>query len=500
MDKDLESIQEARNLAKLAREAQKSLSEFSQEKIDKIVKKMAERGREEAERLARLACEETKLGVYEDKVTKNKFATETVYEFIKDMKTVGFIREDKDKKLYEIAEPMGVILGIIPTTNPTSTLLYKSLIAIKARNCIIFSPHPRARDCSLESAIIMAEAAESEGAPKGTISCISIPTMQAVNELMRSPDIDLILATGGSAMVKAAYSSGTPAYGVGPGNVPCFVERTANIKSAVSDIFVSKCFDNGIVCSSEQAVIADNPIKEELIEEMKKNGAYFLTKEEANKLAAILIMPTGLVNPELVGQPAQYIAKQVEISVPKETRLLIAELDSVGKDYPLSREKLSPVLAFYTEKDWQNACKRCIELLKFGGLGHTLVIHSNDESVIREFALKKPAFRILVNCPGSQGGIGVNTGLDPALTLGCGTLGGGITADNITPLHLLNIKRLAYPLKRVEVKKRILDGRAAVEIAREEAHPEEKRGLSEKEIESIVEQFLKERGKKAVGV
>ncbi len=500
MDRDLQSIQEARDLAQKARKAFEQLEHFSQEKIDRIVAEMAKRAEAEAERLARLAVEDTGLGVVEHKVQKNLFAARNVYNAIKDLKTVGFIREDNVNKVYEIAEPMGVIMGIIPTTNPTSTIIYKALISIKARNTIVFSPHPNAVKCSLETARVLEEAGVSAGAPPGCVQCLSIITKEGTNALMHHPDIALILATGGSAMVKAAYSAGKPAIGVGPGNVPAYIESSADIKKAVSDIFASKTFDNGVICASEQAIIVDANIEKEVREEVVRQGGYFLSKDEIRVVEKILFSPKGLPASDIVGQSAQFIARKAGITVPDNTRLLVAELDGVGPAYPLSKEKLSPVIAFYVEKDWRSACERCIEMLEFGGMGHTLVIHSNNEDVIREFALRKPAFRILVNTPGSQGAIGGTTGLFPSLTLGCGTWGGSITADNVGPHHLMNIKRLAYEIRPVEPVKVQVDGRRAVERAvakrSEPVTPPPRGKLTEEEIERIVREFLKQRGRR----
>ncbi|MCL6614693.1 MAG: aldehyde dehydrogenase family protein, partial [Firmicutes bacterium] len=331
-------------------------------------------------------------------------------------------------------------------TNPTSTVMFKALIAVKARNAIVFSPHPRAVGCSREAARIMEEAAVAAGAPRGIIGCLSLCTREATNELMHHPKVALILATGGSAMVKAAYSTGKPAYGVGPGNVPAFIERTADIPRAVRDIFTSKTFDNGTICASEQAIVTEEPVAEQVIRECERQGGFFVGPSELPSLERTVMMPEGGVNPQVVGRSAKEIAGRAGIKVPEGTRVLIARLAGVGKSHPLSAEKLCPVLAFYVEPDWQKACERCIELLSFGGLGHTLAIHSRNQEVIMEFALKKPVFRILVNTPSSQGAIGLTTGLPPSLTLGCGTWGGNSTSDNVGPLHLINRKRLAYHL------------------------------------------------------
>lgn len=445
-NKDLLSIQEARELVAKAHKAQEILAGFEQAKIDRIIRAMFQAGYDNARRLAMMAVEETGFGVVEDKVLKNQFATKNVYEHIKNMCTVGVISEDRNGRVIEIAEPMGVILGIIPSTNPTSTVMYKALIALKARNAILFSPHPRAAKCSLEAARIMEEAAVSAGAPQGVIGCLTLCTKEGTDELMRLPQVAVILATGGSAMVKAAYSAGKPAYGVGPGNVPAFIERTADIPKAVADILASKTFDNGTICASEQAIVTEEIIAEQVISELKRQGGYFLPDEDLVAVEKTVILPAGGVNPRVVGQSPKVIADLAGIKIPEKTRVLVARLNEVGKKSPLSAEKLCPVLAFYIEKDWQKACERCYELIQFGGVGHSLVIHSQNNKVIYEFAMKKPVFRILVNTPSSQGAIGLTTGLEPALTLGCGTWGGSITADNVGPLHLINRKRLAYHL------------------------------------------------------
>ena len=445
-NQDLLSIQEARELLIQAHEAQEALREFDQARIDRIVEAMARAGLENAQRLATLAVEETGIGVVADKVVKNQFAAQNVAAYIREMRTVGIIHEDPARKVVEIAEPMGVVVGLVPTTNPTSTVIYKALISLKSRNSIVFSPHPRAAKCTCEAARIMAEAALAAGAPQGVVGCLTLTTKEATDELMHHKLTAVILATGGSAMVKAAYSAGKPAYGVGPGNVPAFIERTADIPQAVTDILASKTFDNGTICASEQSIIADAPIAEQVIAELKRQGGYFLTETEVPLLEKTVMLPAGGVNPKVVGQSPKVIAEMAGIAIPEKTRVLMARLSGVGKKYPLSAEKLCPVLAFYTEADWQKACERCYELLEFGGIGHSLVIHSQNDRVIREFALKKPVFRILVNTPSSQGAIGLTTGLAPALTLGCGTWGGSITADNVGPLHLINRKRLAYSL------------------------------------------------------
>ncbi len=447
-DKDLESIQEARHLAAKAKEAQLEYRHYNQEQVDKIIKAMAEAGFEAAERLATLAHQETGFGKVSDKVIKNQFATRNVYESIKNLKTVGVIDIQKNGKVVKIAEPMGIIAALIPSTNPTSTAMFKTLISLKCRNGIVASPHPKAINCTIEALKIMSDAAEKAGAPKGLIQCLSIPTLEGTEALMKDKNIDLILATGSMSMVKAAYSCGKPAYGVGPGNVPAFIEKTANIKKAVSDIVYGTTFDNGVLCSSEQAMVVDNPIKVKVIEEAKKLGCYFLTPEEKKKLEVKVVNGSKL-NTDIVGKTAKWIADYAGISVPENTLVLVAECYKVGKEEPLSIEKLSPILAFYTVDGWLEGCHRCIELLELGGIGHTLAIHSNDMEIIMKFALEKPAFRIVVNTPSSVGAVGYTTGLTPSMTLGPGTWGGSIVSENVTAYHLMNIKTLAFETKAV---------------------------------------------------
>ena len=449
VDRDLTSIAEARALAQRAKKAWLELAEFSQEKIDAIVDAMAAAATPQAEAFARMAVEETGYGVVADKIQKNLFASEKIYKFIRPMKTVGVVARHEDTRVIEIAEPFGVVAGIVPTTNPTSTAIYKILIAIKARCTIVLSPHPSAVKCITRVAEVMNEAATRAGAPAGSINWMTTVTLEGTQELMKHRDVAVILATGGMGLVRAAYSAGKPAYGVGPGNAPAFIERTANVKKAVSDIITGKTFDNGLLCSSENSVVADEAVVDEVRREFLAQGGYFLNKAETDAVARVLISPQRLPNPALVGKSAIFIAEKCGITVPAGTRVLIAPLDGVGRDYPLSIEKLCPVLSFYVVKDWHEGCERCKQILKYGGMGHTMSIHSKNDQVILEFGLKKPAFRIIVNSPTTLGSIGLTTGLDPAMTLGCGGYGGNITSDNISPKHLLNIKRLAYELTPV---------------------------------------------------
>jgi acetaldehyde dehydrogenase (acetylating) len=446
-NKDLESIAQARALASAARQAQSQLAELSQEHIDAIVTAMAEAITPQAEALARLAVEETGYGVVADKVQKNLFSSRQVYEFIKPMKTVGVVNRIEEKKIVEIGEPFGVVAAIVPSTNPTSTAIYKVLIALKARCAIVVSPHPAAVRCITRSVEIMCDAACRAGAPAGSIGWMTTVTLEGTQELMKHRDVAVILATGGMGLVRAAYSSGKPAYGVGPGNAPCYIERSADLKKAASDVIIGKTFDNGVLCSSPNSVVVDEAVAEETRRQLVAEGAYFMNAAEMEALAKVLVTPQRLPNPALVGKPADYIARQIGITLPSGTRALIAPLIGVGRDYPLSIEKLCPVLSFYVVKDWREGCERCIQILRYGGMGHTMSIHSKNEDVILQFGLKKPAFRICVNTPTTHGSIGLTTGLDPAMTLGCGGWGGNITSDNISPRHLLNIKRLAYEVR-----------------------------------------------------
>lgn len=449
-DADLLAIQEVRDLMARAVEAQKILAEFTQEKVDAIVAAMARAAQEASVSLAQAAHDETGFGNVPDKTIKNQFCCINLYEAIKDMKTVGILRQDREKKIWEVASPLGVVAAIIPSTNPTSTTIFKALISVKARNAAVISPHPSAKRCILETTRILSEAARGAGAPDGILGCLTNPTLEATQELMSHRRTAVILATGGHGLVKAAYSSGRPAFGVGPGNVPAYIEQTANVAKAVRDVINGKTFDYGTLCSSEQSLICDEAIKDAVIEECKRNGAYFLSDDEIAKVSRVVVTEKFTANPMIVGKPAPYIAEQAGFHVPPTTRVLIAPLAGVGKKYPLSIEKLSPVLSFYVVKDWREGCERCVEVLNFGGLGHTLALHCNDESIVREFALRKPVFRLVVNTLASIGAVGSTTGLFPSMTLGCGAPGGNITSDNISPMHLINIRRVAFELREYQ--------------------------------------------------
>lgn len=447
---DLQSIQEARQLICNAKKAQEIYKSFSQEKIDEIIAAVADIAYRNSEALAKSACTETGFGTWKDKIIKNKFASNFVFNYIKDMKTVGVLKIDTSSKIIEVAVPVGVITALVPSTNPTSTVIYKALIALKAGNAIIFSPHPSAKKCIMETVKLLHAAAVKAGAPEGIIGCPSLLSIEGTNELMKNHDVSLILATGGEAMVKAAYSSGTPAIGVGPGNGPAFIEKSANYASAVKKIIQSKTFDNGVICASEQSVIVEECSREAVIAEFKKQGAHFLTPEQSDKLGAFILRENGTMNPKIVGKDAQTIANLANITIPPETTVLISEQTSVEKNNPYAREKLAPILAFYHAENWEKACDLCVRILMNEGKGHTLVLHSNNESIIKEFALKKPVSRLLINTPGSLGGIGASTNLIPALTLGCGAIGGSSTSDNVGPLNLVNIKRMAYGVRELD--------------------------------------------------
>ena len=452
LDKDLAARQEARVLAREAGHAQHILADFSQEKLDTIVEAIAAAFASEAKPLAEMAVQETGFGNVEDKVRKNRFASETVAKAVRGMKTVGLLRRRAEEKLWEIGVPVGVIAAIVPSTNPTSTVCYKAMIALKAGNPIIFSPHPKAVTCTRRAAELVAQAAEGAGAPKGSVACLSIPSMAGCQELMGAEQVRLILATGGPAMVKAAYSSGKPAIGVGAGNGPAYIHNSADVSRALSNIARSKTFDNGTVCASEQSIIVERGMESKVVEEAKRQGYYFLSTGEAEKLSKILFRPNGALNPEVVGKPASRLAELAGFSVPQTAKILVAREREAGIAYPYSMEKLCPVLAFYVMDSEDAVLQKCIEILDFEGSGHTFAIHAEDETVIRKFAEKIPVSRFLVNTPAALGGIGATTGLFPALTLGCGAVGGSSSSNNISPLDLINIRRVAWDTEEPKEK------------------------------------------------
>jgi len=450
-DRDLISIQEARHSVERAHEAQKKFAAFSQQQVDAVVESCANAATEAGESLARLAVEETGYGNVPDKITKNRLASVDVPRAIRGMRTVGVIREDREKGIIEIAAPVGVVAAVIPSTNPTSTAIYKTLISLKAQNAIVLSPHPTAMRCICESASVLRQAALKMGAPEGLITCLEHPTMQGTQELMKNRLTGVILATGGTGLVRAAYSSGRPAYGVGPGNVPALIERTANVKKAVADIFAGKTFDYGTICSSEQAIVTEEAVREQVLEECRKQGAYFLSAGEIDRLGSLVFLGGAHVpNTQVVGRPATTIAEMAGIKVPPSTRVLIAQLDGIGREVPLSAEKLSPILAFYSAPNLAAAIDICVRLLEHGGAGHTASIHSQSEAAVKQYGLAVPAFRIAVNTSSVHGSIGYSTNLFPAMTLGCGSPGGNITSDNIGPQHLMNVKRVAWESRPIE--------------------------------------------------
>ena len=498
MDADLRSIQEARDLVERAAKASRAFATADQQTVDRIVTAVARAASANAEPLARAAVDETRMGVYEHKIIKNRFASDFLLEFILPMRTVGVLREDAKRGIRELAVPMGVVGAIIPTTNPTSTAIYKALISIKARNAIVMSPHPRATRCVVETCRVLEEAAVAAGAPPGLINTMSEPTLEGTNALMRHKLTAVILATGGTDLVRAVYTAGKPAYGVGPGNVPAIIERTARVAKAVADIVDGKTFDAGVLCSAENSVVCDAPIEREVRDAFRREQAHFCSPDEKRALERAMIPPGGKgIEPEVVGQQPAAIAKRAGFTVPDGTRLLVVDLTAVGRADPLSREKLSPVLGFYVENGWEACCQRAIELLRFGGLGHSLGIHSQDQHVIDRFFEEKPELRIIVNSNVALGAVGYTTGFAPAMTLGPGTWGGSITSDNVTPMHLVNIKRLGTEIRPYH------DPLRRGTAARDELPAPSQRSsgsppsidapvLSALEVERVVEEFLRD--------
>lgn len=444
-DKDLRSIQEARDLARAGKIAADKIATYTEEQIDKILRNMVKVAEEHAVCLAQMAVEETGFGKVEDKTFKNHLASTILYDSIKNMKTMGVIGRDEINRTIEVADPVGLVMGIVPSTNPTSTAIYKSMIAIKSRNAIVFAPHPSAAKCTLKAVELMRDAAIEAGAPENIISAVSIPTIGATNELMKCNEVSIIIATGGPGMVKAAYSSGKPALGVGAGNSPAYIEKTADVQKAVRNIMASKTFDNGTICASEQSIICEECNEAAVIAEFKKQGGYFMNEEETNKVCALLFKNGHAMNAKFVGRSAQVIASAAGFSIPEGTKVLIGRQNGVGAGNPLSFEKLTTVLAFYTVKDCYAAKELSLQLLQ-NGIGHTMSMHTESEEIVMALSTL-PASRILVNTGSAQGGTGASSGLAPAFTLGCGTWGGSSTSENVTPMQLLNIKKVAYGLK-----------------------------------------------------
>jgi acetaldehyde dehydrogenase (acetylating) len=450
-DKDLISVQQARDLVEAAHRAQAELARFDQAKINHICEAMSQAALRESPRVAALAVEETGYGVAADKHEKNRFAAEDVWNYFKNLRTVGVVSETKD--VVEIASPRGVVAGIIPSTNPTSTAIFKILIAIKSRNAIVLSPHPSAARCINETVKVMRDAGAKAGLPAEAIGCMTTATIEGTEALMKHKMTAVILATGGIGLVRAAYSSGKPAFGVGPGNVPVYIERSADVPKAVQDIFTGKCFDNGTICASEQAVVVDAPIEMAVREQFKLQGGYFVSQAEADLLAKIVATPQRHLNPGIVGKSVAVIANLAGISVPPGTRCLMVDVGGVGRDYPLSMEKLSPILAFYVADGLERGAARCNEVLHYGGMGHTAGIHTRSREAAVRYGSEMPASRITVNTPTTHGAIGFSTALPPSMTLGCGSWGGNVTSDNVSPLHLMDIKRVAFETRPVASKR-----------------------------------------------
>ncbi|HEY0324047.1 MAG TPA: aldehyde dehydrogenase family protein [Pyrinomonadaceae bacterium] len=499
VDKDLVSVQQARDLVEAAHRAQVELARFDQAKIDRICEAMARAAIREAARLGALAVEETGYGVPADKETKNRFASEDVWDYFKGLRTVGVVSESKD--VVEIASPRGVVAGIIPSTNPTSTAIFKCLISIKSRNAIVLSPHPSAARCINETVRVIREAAIKEGLPADAIGCMTTATIEGTEALMKHKQTAVILATGGIGLVRAAYSSGKPAFGVGPGNVPVFIERTANVAKAVQDILTGKTFDNGTICASEQAVVCDAPIEKEVREQFRAQGAHFLSASEAEQLAKVVVTPQRSLNAGIVGRSVEVIAKLAGLNVPAGTRCLMADVGGVGREHPLSMEKLSPILAFYVEDGVTRGAARCFEILSYGGMGHTAGIHTQSREAAVRYGSEMPASRITVNTPTTHGAIGFSTALPPSMTLGCGSWGGNVTSDNVSPLHLMDIKRVAFetrPVKSnrpaVEVAKPIEMQAALSAPAPAQSSASAGKNIGREEIAAIVDRFLAGRG------
>jgi len=496
VDADLRSVQEARDLVSRAAEAQRQFASATQEQVDAVVTAMARAASQAAESLARQAVDETRMGIYEHKIIKNRFASEVLLEYVLPIRTVGVLREDAIRKVRELAVPMGVVGAIIPTTNPTSTAIYKAIISVKARNAIVMSPHPRATRCTVATGEVLEQAAKGAGAPPGLVNVMTTPTLEGTSALMRHRETAVVLATGGSDMVRAVYTSGKPAYGVGPGNVPSIIERTALIDKAVADVVDGKTFDAGVLCSSENAVIVDTPVEGAVRAAFLRERAHFCTPEEKRALEAYMIPASGKgINPEVVGQPPGDVARRAGFQIAPDRKLLIVELNDVGPTDPLSREKLCPVLGYYVEDGWEACCRRAIALLRYGGVGHSLGLHSRDPQVIDRFFHEKPAFRIIVNSNTAIGAVGYTTGFAPAMTLGPGSWGGSITSDNITPLHLINIKRIGEEVQSYRDPLRDADttpGKATRSITAAPNQKGQVEALAHVEIRRVVDAFLAE--------
>ena len=496
-DKDLNSQQEARNAVDSAHLAFKTVAKFDQTKIDRICEAMANVALAEAARLGAMANEETGFGIAADKREKNRFAAEDVWNYFRSLKTVGVIRQSES--IVEIASPRGVVAAIIPSTNPTSTAIFKVIIAIKSRNSIVISPHPSAAKCIAETVRIMREVGVKEGLPPDAIYCLSNSTLEGTETLMKHKRTAVILATGGIGLVRAAYSSGKPAFGVGPGNVPVFIEKTADVQKAVSDILTSTCFDNGTICASEQSVIVDAPIENEVREQFKAQGGHFLNQNDAEAVGKILLTEHRTLNPKIVGKSAEFISNLAGISIPPGTRCLIADCGGVGRDFPWSIEKLSPTLAFFVADGIEAGANRCEEILQFGGMGHTAGMHTQSREAAIRYGEQMPASRVIINSPTTHGAIGFSTDLAPSMTLGCGSWGGNVTSDNVSPIHLMDIKRVAFETHAVENQKSRVESRENfgtrnfTENNKRKFTNDKKQKIKREEIAAIVDKFLSEK-------
>ncbi|HUF05309.1 MAG TPA: aldehyde dehydrogenase family protein [Aridibacter sp.] len=485
-DKDLVSQQEARDAVDAAHLAFQELGRFDQARVDAICEAMAQAALRNALSLGQLALDETGYGIAEDKREKNRFAAEDVWNYFRDLKTVGVVKEDKD--VVEIAAPRGVVAAIIPSTNPTSTAIFKIMIAIKSRNSIVLSPHPSAARCIAETARVMKVAGAEAGLPESAVRCLETSTIQGTEALMKHEKTAVILATGGIGLVRAAYSSGKPAFGVGPGNVPVYVEASADLGKAAADILTGTCFDNGTICASEQSVVVDSSVASQLRKEFESRGGHFLSKDEADNVGEVLLTPKRTLNAGIVGKPAVYIAELAGVSIPSGTRCLLADCAGVGRDYPWSIEKLSPTLAFFVVDGVKEGAARCDEILRFGGMGHTAGMHTRDRAAAVRYGEQMPASRVVINSPTTHGAIGFSTALPPSMTLGCGSWGGNVTSDNVSPHHLLDIKRVAFETRPVT---------SAVSVSVASSHPlpaaPSRPVVGRTEIASIVDEFLQKK-------
>lgn len=487
-DKDLVSQQEARDAVEAAHVAFLRVAKFDQDMIDRICEAMALAAQRESMRLGQMAHDETGFGKAEDKREKNRFASEDVWKFFKGLRTVGVVKDSGS--IVEIASPRGVVAAIIPSTNPTSTAIFKIIIAIKSRNSIVLSPHPSAAKCIFEAARVMREVAILEGLPADAIACLSNSTIEGTEALMTHKKTAVILATGGIGLVRAAYSSGKPAFGVGPGNVPVFIEKSANVRKAVEDILTSTCFDNGTICASEQSVVVDSSISDEVRAQFTAQGAHFLTAADAEKVGSILLTPQRTLNGQIVGKSAEVIARLAGVKVPSGTRCLLADCGGVGRDYPWSIEKLSPMLAFFVVDGIAQGADRCEEILQFGGMGHTAGMHTEDRDAAIKFGQQMPASRVVINSPTTHGAIGFSTDLNPSMTLGCGSWGGNVTSDNVSPHHLMDIKRVAFETKAVNGTKQAASPFSNLVNVESKVNDLGNRQVSRSEIAAIVDSFL----------